>query len=105
MGMMKIRKGDRVRVISGKDKGAEGVVLKALPQRGRVVVENVAVMKKAVRPTAANPKGGIIEREASIDVSNVMLIDPKSGEPTRVGIKRTAEGKRVRVSKKTGEEL
>ncbi len=104
MAKMKIRQGDRVRVISGKDKGKEGVVLKAMPREGRVVVEKVAVVKKAVRPTTANPKGGIVEREASIDVSNVMLIDPKTGEPTRVGIKRK-DGKAIRVSKKTGEEI
>lgn len=113
MSEMRIRKGDKVRVISGKDRGAEGVVIKALPRERRVVVEGVAQVKKAVRPTQANPRGGIITKEASIDVSNVMLIDPKSGEPTRVSMKldehgkvvRNAKGNVVRVSKKSGAEF
>lgn len=105
MAKMNIRKGDKVKVIAGKDKGKEGVVLHAYPQKQRVVVEKVNVVKKATRPTPGNNRGGIVSQEAAIHVSNVMLIDPSTGEPTRVGRKRNAAGKLVRYSKKTGTEL
>ncbi|MGX7060052.1 50S ribosomal protein L24 [Vagococcus humatus] len=101
---MFVKKGDKVKVISGKDKGKEGVVLTALPKKDRVIVEGVNMIKKHEKPSAVAPQGGIVETEAPIHVSNVMVIDPSNGEPTRVGHK-DVDGKKVRVSKKTGEIL
>ena len=101
---MHVKKGDTVKVISGKDKGKTGVVLTALPKKDRVLVEGVNIIKKHTKPNQANPQGGIVSQEAAIHVSNVMLIDPKSGEPTRVGYK-VVDGKKVRVAKKSGEKL
>jgi large subunit ribosomal protein L24 len=101
---MHVKKGDTVKVISGKDKGKTGVVLTALPKKDRVLVEGVNIIKKHTKPNQANPQGGIVSQEASIHVSNVMLIDPKSGEPTRVGYK-VVDGKKVRVAKKSGEQI
>ena len=105
MPKMNIRKGDRVQVLSGKDKGKRGEVLRAMPAKGKVVVEGVAMVKKAQRPTQDNQQGGIIEREAAIDVSNVALIDPETDRPTRVGYRFDENGKKVRYSKKSGAEL
>ena len=105
MNSMNIKKGDTVRVLSGKDKGKEGQVVRSIPSKQRVVVEKVNMVKKAMRPTQQNPQGGIIEKEAPIHVSNLMLIDPKSGKPTKVGRKLNAKGKLVRFAKKSGEEI
>lgn len=99
---MHVKKGDKVMVISGKDKGKTGVILTAYPKKDRVLVEGVNIIKKHMKPNQANPQGGIVSQEAAIHVSNVMLIDPKTGEPTRVGSK-VEDGKRVRVAKKSGE--
>lgn len=99
---MHVKKGDKVKVISGKDKGKTGVILTAYPKNDRVLVEGVNIIKKHMKPNQANPQGGIVSQEAAIHVSNVMLIDPKTGEPTRVGSK-VEDGKRVRVAKKSGE--
>ena len=99
---MFVKKGDKVKVITGKDKNKEGVVLEALPNKDTVVVEGVNVVKKHQKPSQAAPQGGIVEVEAPIHVSNVMVIDPSTGEATRVGYKEV-DGKKVRVSKKTGE--
>ena len=88
---VRLRKNDRVHVISGKDKGKEGVVLRAIPTRQRVVVEGCGMVKKAVRPTQQNPQGGITRVEAPIHVSNVMLVCPKTGKPTRIGIRRDSK--------------
>ena len=101
---MHVKKGDKVMVISGKDKGKTGVILSALPKKDRVLVEGVNIVKKHSKPSQMNPQGGIISQEAPIHVSNVMPLDPKTGEPTRVGIKEV-DGKRVRVAKKSGEVL
>ena len=101
---MHVKKGDKVMVISGKDKGKTGVVLEALPKKERVLVEGVNIVKKHTKPNQANPQGGIVSQEAPIHVSNVMLIDPKSGEPTRVSYKVEGD-KKVRVAKKSGEVL
>lgn len=105
MAKLHVRKGDNVMVLNGKDKGATGEVLKAFPSEGRVVVKGVALVKKSVRPTQVNPRGGIITKEAKIDASRVMLICPKCGKPTRVGHAFDAEGKKVRVCKKCGEQF
>ncbi|QOR66779.1 50S ribosomal protein L24 [Cytobacillus suaedae] len=101
---MHVKKGDKVQVISGKDKGKQGVILEAFPKKDRVLVEGVNVVKKHSKPSQANPQGGIISKEAPIHVSNVMPLDPKSGTPTRVGFK-VEDGKKVRVAKKSGELL
>lgn len=102
MPSMNVKKGDLVEVLSGKDKGARGTVLRALPAEGKVVVEGVALVKKAQRPTPANQQGGIITKEAAIDVSNVMLVCPSCDKATRVGHAVNDEGKKVRVCKKCG---
>ena len=98
---MNIKKDDTVIVISGKDKGKKGKVIKAMPKENKVIVEGVNQIKKHQKPNNANPNGGIVEFEAPIHVSNVMLIDPSTNEPTRVGFK-VVDGKKVRVSKKSG---
>ncbi|TCS81537.1 50S ribosomal protein L24 [Tepidibacillus fermentans] len=100
-----VKKGDTVIVISGKDKGKKGRVLAAFPKEGRVLVEGVNLVKKHTRPSQANPEGGIITQEAPIHSSNVMLVDPKTGEVTRVGHKILDNGKKVRIAKKSGEVL
>ncbi|HLU23926.1 50S ribosomal protein L24 [Lederbergia graminis] len=101
---MHVKKGDKVMVITGKDKGKTGTVLAAFPKKDRVLVEGVNVVKKHSKPSQDNPQGGIISKEAAIHVSNVMLLDPKSNEPTRIGYKEV-NGKKVRVAKKSGEAL
>lgn len=101
---MFVKVGDKVRVISGKDKGKEGTIKQTLAKKNRVVVEGINMIKKHQKPNNANPQGGILDIEAPIDVSNVMLIDPSTNEPTRVGFK-VFDGKKVRVSKKTGESI
>lgn len=102
MAKMNVKKGDKVVVLSGKDKGKEGQILVAKPAEGKVIVEGVAKVKKAQRPTAQNQQGGFVEKEAAIDVSNVMLVCPSCGKPTRVGHDVDDKGKKVRVCKKCG---
>ncbi len=97
---MFIKTGDKVRVISGKDKGKEGTVKKTIASKDRVIVEGVNMIKKHSKASSTNPQGGIVDTEAPIHVSNVMLIDPSTNEPTRVGFK-VEDGKKVRFSKKT----
>ena len=99
---MHVKKGDKVKVISGKDRGKEGTILEAYPKKDRVLVEGINMVKKHAKPSQENPQGGILELEASIHVSNVMPIDSKSGEPTRVGYEER-DGKKVRIAKKSGE--
>jgi large subunit ribosomal protein L24 len=99
-----VRTGDDVVVITGKDKGKKGRILSAYPKTGRVLVEGVNMVKKHTRPNPSNPQGGIVTQEAAIDASNVMIVDPKSGEPTRIGHK-IVDGKKVRIAKKSGETL
>ncbi|MCA1032773.1 50S ribosomal protein L24 [Bacillus timonensis] len=100
---MHVKKGDKVQVISGKDKGKQGVILEAFPKKNRVLVEGVNIIKKHSKPSQANPQGGIISKEAPVHVSNVMPLD-KAGVPTRVGYK-LVDGKKVRVAKTSGELL
>ena len=97
----KIKKGDQVVVLTGKDKGRKGAVLKVLPTEGRVVVQGVNVVQRHTRPSQANPQGGIVTKEATIHVSNVAHVD-SNGKPTRVGFKIEGD-KKVRVAKTTGE--
>ena len=104
---LKVRKDDTVRIIAGKDKGKTGRVLRVDPRKDRVYVEHLNMVKRHQRPrqTATGmAAGGVIEQEGPIHVSNVMLIDPESGEPTRLGVKRDG-GRRVRVAKKSGKEI
>ena len=98
---MSIKKGDKVEVLSGKDRGKQGIVLRALPKEGKVVVEGVAIVKKAVKPTAANQQGGIVSQEAAIDASNVNLVCPECGKRTRVGHEKDGKNK-LRICKKCG---
>jgi large subunit ribosomal protein L24 len=105
---MKIRKNDNVIVIAGNSRGKSGKVLKVYPETRRIIVEGVNIMKRHTRPNQRNPQGGIVQREAPIHMSNVMLLDPKTNQPTRVGtkvVKDESIGKkrRMRVAKATGE--
>ena len=100
---MKIRRDDTVLVISGNDKGKRGRVLRVIPEQDRLIVEGIRMMKKHTKPTQRDPQGGIVEREASISASNVMVIDPKTDEPTRVRKMKLEDGSMVRVSAKSGE--
>lgn len=101
---MNLVKGDKVIVIAGRDKGKTGIIQKVIPESNRIVVENVNVRKKHKKPTQANPEGSIVEVYAPIDASNVMLEDPKTKKPTRVGHKEV-KGKKVRFAKKSGQVL
>lgn len=101
---MLIKTGDKVRVIAGKDKGKEGNVKQIFAAQNRVIVEGINIVKKHQKPSNANPNGGVIETEAAINASNVMLIDPSTNEPTRVGYK-FVDGKKVRVAKKSGKTI
>lgn len=102
---MHVKKDDTVMVITGKDKGKEGRVIAAFPDRKRVLVEGVNMISKHQKPTQGNPQGGILQQEATIHVSNVMPVDPKTGEPTRVGYEVQDNGKKVRIAKKSGQPL
>jgi large subunit ribosomal protein L24 len=102
MAKLKIRKGDHVVVITGKDKGKKGEVLKVMPAENRVIVRGVAVVRRHQRQTAAQ-EGGIISKEGPIHVSNIALEDPKDGSPTRVGYKFLKDGRKVRFAKRSGE--
>ena len=108
---MKVRRDDMVKVISGKDRGKTGRVLRVEPDKQRVYVEGVAIRKRHIRPRTLRDTqrqqeiGGVVESEGPIHVSNVMLVDPKSGETTRVGVRRDEGGSRVRIAKKSGTEI
>ena len=101
--MAHVRKGDTVMVIAGKERGKRGKVLRVLPDKGRVIVERINMIKKHQRPTQKLRQGGIIEREGSLHLSNVMLVDPRSDKPTRVGVRELADGKKVRLARRSGE--
>ena len=105
MAGMKIKKGDRVRVLTGKDRGKEGVVMRAMPAVGKVIVDGVNVAKKSQKPTRVTMQGGIIDKDMPIDVSNVAIIDPTDGKPTRVGFRINPDGTKVRVCRKCGGDL
>ena len=101
---MFMKTGDKVKVIAGKDKGKEGVVVKTIAAKDRVVVEGVNIVKKHQKPNNQYPQGGIVELEAPIHVSNVQLLDPSTNEPTKIGYK-VEDGKKVRFAKKSGTTL
>ncbi len=102
---MKIKKGDKVRVLAGKDRGKEGEVMFAFPAENKVIVEGVNLVKKHQRPLSEDQPGGIIDKDMPMHVSNVAVISPKDGKPTRVGFKFLEDGTKVRVCKRTGAEL
>ena len=100
-----IKKGDTVYVLSGEDKGQQGRVLSVQAAKNRAIVEGINIVSKSTKPTAKHPQGGIVKMEAPINISNLALIDPKSGKPTRVGIRVNEKGEKVRYAKKSGEEI
>ncbi len=102
---MRIRKNDTVRVTSGNDRGKEGKILKVFPASNRIIVEKVNMIKRATKASKEMPQGGIIEKEAPIEASNVMLVCPNTGKQTRIGKQLLSDGSRARVSKKSGEML
>lgn len=102
---MRIRKNDMVRILSGNDKGKEGKVLKVFPATNKIIVEKVNMIKRHTRASKDVPQGGIIEKEGPINASNVMLVCPNTGKPTRIGKDVLSDGSRARVSKKSGEML
>jgi len=99
---LKMKKGDKVVVLTGKDKGKTGEVLRMVPKDSRALVQGVNMVKRHTRPTQTNP-GGIVEKEAAIHVSNLAHLDPKDSKPTRVGIKFLKDGRKVRFAKRSGE--
>jgi large subunit ribosomal protein L24 len=105
MAGLKIKKGDRVRVLTGKDRGKEGTVLRALPTEGKLIVEGVNTAKKHQKPTRVNQSGGIVERDMPIPVANVAVLSPGDGRPTRIGYKVQPDGTKVRVCRRTGAEI
>ena len=105
MSKLHIKKGDTVFVNAGENKGATGKVLKVLVEKQRAIVEGINMVSKSQKPSAKNPQGGIVKQEASIHISNLNVVDPKSGKATRIGRKLNADGKLVRYAKKSGEEI
>ena len=106
MSKLHIKKGDTVYVNSGEDKGKTGRVLNVLVKEGRALVEGINMVSKSTKPNAKNPQGGIVKQEAAIHISNLNLVDPKTGKPTRVGRRESSDGRTfVRYAKKSGEEI
>lgn len=105
MSKLHIKKGDTVYVNTGEDKGKTGRVLKVLVKENRAIVEGINIISKHSKPNAQNPQGGIEKKEASVHLSNLNLVDPKTGEPTRIGRKKDDKGNLVRYAKKSGEEI
>ncbi len=102
---MRVRSGDKVRVLTGKDAGREGTVTQAFPADGKVIVEGCNVAKRHLKPRSAEEPGGIVDKEMPMDVSNVAVLSPKDGKPTRVGYKTSSDGSKTRVCKRTGAEI
>lgn len=105
MSKLHIKKGDIVYVNSGEDRGKKGRVLEVLIEKNRAIVEGVNIISKHTKPNAKSPQGGIEKKEASVHISNLNLVDPKTGSPTRIGRKENSKGKLVRYAKKSGEEI
>lgn len=105
MSKLHIKKGDMVYVNTGDDKGKTGKVTKVFIEKKRAIVEGVNMVKKSTKPSAEHPQGGFVEQEASIHISNLNFVDPKTGKPTRIGRKQGENGKLVRYAKKSGEEI
>ncbi|WCO69259.1 50S ribosomal protein L24 [Iamia majanohamensis] len=102
---MKIRKGDRVRVLTGKDRGKEGVVMRVLPAENKVIVEGVNVAKKHQKARSATSQGGIIDKDMPLPVPNVAVLSPSDGKPTRIGYKVLDDGSKIRICRRTGAEI
>jgi large subunit ribosomal protein L24 len=102
---VKIRKGDRVVVLTGKDKGREGTVVRVLPQTGKVIVEDVNVARRHTKPRQAGAPGGIIDKAMPLHASNVAVLSPRDGKATRVGYRRGEDGAKVRICRRTGDDL
>ncbi len=102
---MKIRKGDRVRILAGKDKGRESVVSASFPAEGKITVEGYNIAKRHTKPRSAEEPGGIVDKEMKMDASNVAIISPSDDKPTRVGYKLNDDGKKIRFCKRTGVEI
>jgi large subunit ribosomal protein L24 len=102
---LKIRKGDLVQVIAGDSKGKQGRVLEVVLSTSRIYVEGANLVSKHTKPSATSPNGGIVKKEAAIHVSNLMVVDAKTGKPSRVGKQKNADGKSIRIAKKSGEEI
>ena len=105
MAGLKLKKGDRVQVLQGKDRGKTGEITRVMPTKGKVIVDGINVAKKHQKATRATMQGGIIDKDMPIDVSNVAVISPKDGKPTKVGYKIDADGNKVRICRRTGAEL
>ena len=105
MSKLHIKKGDIVYVNAGEDRGKQGRVLQVMPEKQRAIVEGLNMVSKATKPSAKHPQGGIIKMEAPIHVSNLNLVDPKTGKPTRISRRKDENGYSVRISKKSGEEI
>ena len=105
MAGVKIKKGDRVRVLTGKDRGKEGVVMRVLPRENKVIVDGVNVAKKHQKARSATSQGGIIDKDMPIPVPNVAVLSPSDGKPTRVGYKVLEDGSKIRVCRRTGAEI
>ena len=105
MSKLHIKKGDTVYVNAGENKGQTGKVLKVLVEKRRAIVEGLNMVSKSQKPSAKNPQGGIVKQEAPIHISNLNVVDPKTGKPTRIGRKLNADGRLVRYAKKSGEEI
>jgi large subunit ribosomal protein L24 len=104
MHKLHIKKGDNVYVLAGDDRGKEGRVLKVLVSEQKAIVEGINIVTKATKPNAQHPQGGLVKKEAPIAISNIALIDPKTGKPTRI-TRRREDGKVIRIAKKSGEEI
>jgi large subunit ribosomal protein L24 len=102
---MKIRKGDKVRVLAGKDRGKEGRVSRAIPADNKVIVDGVNIAKRHQKPTSATTQGGIIDKAMPLDASNVAVLSPSDGKPTRIGYRVTEAGEKVRICKRTGADI
>ncbi len=105
MSKLNIKKGDNVYVLAGDDRGKTGRVLSVQVSKCRAIVEGINMVSKSTKPNAKHPQGGIVKMEAPINISNLALIDPKSGKPTRIGIRINEKGEKVRYAKKSGEEI
>lgn len=105
MSKLHIKKGDTVYVNAGEDKGKTGRVLKVLVDKQRAIVEGINMVSKSTKPNAKNPQGGIVKQEAALHISNLNVVDPKTGKPTHIGRRKNDEGKLVRYAKKSGEEI
>lgn len=105
MAKLHIKKGDTVYVNAGDDKGMTGRVLEVLVKKNRAIVEGVNIVSKSTKPNAQHPQGGIVKMEAPVHVSNLNVVDPESGKPTRIGRRKNDAGKNVRYSKKSGKEI